>query len=103
LSIYDFLLGGKDNYVADRAVTEQMLAINPEAAPSARRNREFVLRAVRAMVEELGIDQIVDLGTGIPTAPTVHEVARGTEPEAVVAYVDNDPIVLAHDRALPRR
>jgi hypothetical protein len=103
LSIYDFLLGGKDNYVADRAVTEQMLAINPEAAPSARRNREFVLRAVRAMVEELGIDQIVDLGTGIPTAPTVHGVARGTEPEAVVAYVDNDPIVLAHDRALPRR
>jgi ribose 5-phosphate isomerase len=55
------------------------------------------------VVEELGIDQIVGLGTGIPTAPTVHEVARGTEPEAVVAYVDNDPIVLAHDRALPRR
>jgi hypothetical protein len=98
--IYDFLLGGKDNYAADRAVAEQMLAINPEAAPSARRNREFILRAVRAMVEELGIDQIVDLGTGIPTAPTVHGVARAINPEVVVAYVDNDPIVLAHDRAL---
>jgi hypothetical protein len=98
--IYDYLLGGKDNYAADRAVADQMLAINPEAAPSARRNREFILRAVRTMVEELGIDQILDLGTGIPTAPTVHGVARSINPDVVVGYVDNDPIVLAHDRAL---
>jgi S-adenosyl methyltransferase len=98
--IYDFLLGGKDNYEADREVAQHMLAINPQAAPSARRNREFILRAVRAMVEDLGIDQIVDLGTGIPTAPTVHRVARDINPDVVVAYVDNDPIVMAHDRAL---
>ena len=98
--VYDYLLGGKDNYAADRAVAEQMLVINPGAAHSARRNREFILRAVRAMVEDLGIDQIVDLGTGIPTAPTVHRVARDINPDVVVAYIDNDPIVMAHDRAL---
>jgi hypothetical protein len=98
--IYDFLLGGKDNYESDRAVAEQMIAINPLARAGARRNREFALRAVRTMVAELGIDQVLDLGAGIPTAPNVHQVARAANPDAVVAYVDNDPIVLAHDRAL---
>jgi hypothetical protein len=98
--IYDFLLGGKDNYESDRAVAEKMIAINPLARAGARRNREFLLRAVRTMVADLGIDQILDLGAGIPTAPNVHQVARAENPAAVVAYVDNDPIVLAHDRAL---
>jgi molybdopterin-guanine dinucleotide biosynthesis protein len=98
--IYDFLLGGKDNYAADRAVAEQIMGVNPQTAAAARRNREWVLRAVPVMVGVLGIDQIVDLGTGIPTAPTVHGVARAVNPDVVVAYVDNDPIVLAHDRAL---
>ena len=98
--IYDYLLGGKDNYEVDRAVAEQLLAINPVASASARRNREFILRAVPVMVGELGVSQILDLGTGIPTAPTVHRRAREVNPDTTVVYVDNDPIVLAHDRAL---
>jgi S-adenosyl methyltransferase len=98
--IYDFLLGGKDNYAADREVAARIMEVNPQTAAAARRNREFILRAVPVMVGELGIDQIIDLGAGIPTAPTVHGVARAINPDVVVAYVDNDPIVLAHDRAL---
>ena len=98
--IYDYLLGGKDNFAADRAVGEQLQRITPLASASARRNREFVLRAVATMVREHDLDQVLDVGTGIPTAPTVHGVARAAKPGAVVVYVDNDPMVLAHDRAL---
>jgi len=98
--IYNYLIGGKDNYESDRAVAEQLIAINPLARAGALRNREFALRAVRAMVADHGIDQILDLGAGIPSRPNVHEVARAENPATVVAYVDNDPIVLAHDRAL---
>jgi trans-aconitate methyltransferase len=98
--IYDYLLGGKDNYAVDRAVGEHLQRISPLASASARRNREFVLRAVATTIREHDIDQVLDLGTGIPTAPTVHGVARAANPDARVVYVDNDPIVLAHDRAL---
>jgi hypothetical protein len=101
--IYDHLLGGKDNYEVDRRTAERLLAVVPEVGHTARRNREFIARAVRYVVGDLGIDQIVDIGTGIPTAPAVHAVAREIDPGVRVAYVDNDPIVLAHDRALLAR
>jgi len=98
--VYDFLLGGKDNYAADRVVAEQGLGLIPDAGQAARCNREFIHRAVRYLVGEVGITQIIDVGTGIPTSPAVHEIARQVDPAVQVAYVDNDPVVLAHDRAL---
>ena len=98
--VYDFLLGGKDNYAADRVVAEGLLSVLPEAGEMARRNRLFVARAVRHLVADLGIDQILDVGAGIPTAPAVHTIAREINPDVRVAYTDHDRIVLAHDRAL---
>lgn len=101
--VYDWLLGGKDNFAADRAVAERLTIVVPDIQNLVRRNREFIHRAVRYLVGEQGIEQIIDVGTGIPTAPAVHEVARSINPNVRVAYVDNDPIVLAHDRALLSR
>jgi len=98
--IYDYLLGGKDNYAADRAAVEAGLKIWPEVAHSARANRAFLGRAVRYLAGEAGIRQFLDLGTGIPTAGNTHQVAQEIAPETRVVYVDYDPIVLSHARAL---
>jgi hypothetical protein len=98
--MYDYLLGGKDNYAADRAATEAALKVYPEWAFTARANRAFLGRAVRFLAGEAGIRQFLDIGTGIPTAGNTHQVAQAIAPESRVVYVDYDPIVLAHARAL---
>jgi hypothetical protein len=98
--MYDYLLGGKDNYASDRAAAEEMLRIYPDTASSARANRAFLGRAVRYLAGEAGIRQFLDIGTGIPTAGNTHEVAQAIAPQSRVVYVDYDPVVLAHARAL---
>ena len=98
--IYDYLLGGKDNYPADREVAEQVLAIAPVARDIVRDNRAFLRRAVRFLTGEAGIRQFIDLGSGLPTQGNVHEVAQAIAPDARVVYVDNDPMVVTHARAL---
>jgi hypothetical protein len=98
--VYDYLLGGKDNYAADRAATEAWLKVDPDMAFAARANRAFLGRAVRYLAGEAGIRQFLDIGTGIPTAGNTHQVAQAIAPESRVVYVDYDPIVLAHARAL---
>jgi hypothetical protein len=97
--VYDFLLGGKDNFPADRAAAEQGIKANPNSRTPPRENRAFLRRAVRYLAREVGIRQFLDIGTGIPTSPNVHEVAQGVAPESRIVYVDNDPIVLVHARA----
>ncbi len=97
--IYNYFLGGKDNFPADRAAAEQMIAAAPGTPGAARANRGFLQRAVRHVTAQ-GIDQFLDIGTGIPTAGNTHEVAQQVNPDARVVYIDNDPIVLAHARAL---
>jgi SAM-dependent methyltransferase len=97
--IYDYLLGGKDNYAVDREAAERVLAVAPDQRRLARANRAFLIRAVRALAEA-GIRQFIDLGTGLPTSPSVHEVAREIDPAARVVYVDKDPIVKVHNDAL---
>jgi len=92
--------GGKDNYAADRQAVRQLLLAAPEARESARANRTFLRRAVRFLVGEAGIGQIIDIGAGIPAAGNVHEVAGQVAPGTRVAYVDNDPIVHVHANAL---
>jgi hypothetical protein len=98
--IYDYTLGGKDNYAADRAAAEAGLAVWPDMAWASRANRAFLGRAVRYLAAEAGIRQFLDIGTGIPTAGNTHEVAQSVAPESRVVYVDYDPVVLAHARAL---
>jgi len=98
--VYDYLLGGKDNFAADRAAAEAGLKANPNSRIPPRENRAFLGRAVAYLAREAGIAQFLDIGTGIPTSPNVHEIAQGINPRARVAYVDNDAIVLAHARAL---
>jgi hypothetical protein len=98
--MYNYLLGGKDHYTADREAMEAVLKVHPEAAFSARANRAFLGRAVRYLAAEAGIRQFLDIGTGIPTAGNTHEIAQAIAPESRVVYVDYDPIVLAHARAL---
>jgi S-adenosyl methyltransferase len=98
--VYDYWLGGKDNFPADRALAELMIEAIPNMRAMAAANRAFLSRAVRYLAEEAGIRQFLDIGTGIPTSPNVHEVAQETARDARVVYVDNDPIVLAHARAL---
>jgi hypothetical protein len=98
--MYDYLLGGKDNYAADRAAAEAALKIYPDLAFTAQANRAFLGRAVRYLAAVAGIRQFLDIGTGIPTAGNTHEVAQAIAPESRVVYVDYDPIVLAHARAL---
>jgi S-adenosyl methyltransferase len=98
--IYDYLLGGKDNYAADRAAVDAVLKVAPEMGFTARANRAFLGRVVRYLAAEAGIRQFLDIGTGIPTAGNTHQVAQAVAPESRVVYVDYDPVVLAHARAL---
>ncbi|MGW1074725.1 SAM-dependent methyltransferase [Streptomyces sp. NPDC002537] len=93
--MYDYYLGGWDNYEVDRQAAEHVIQAHPQVKLSARANRAFLQRAVRECVRD-GIRQIIDIGTGIPTSPNTHEVARETADDVRVAYVDNDPIVATH-------
>ncbi|EFL22039.1 LOW QUALITY PROTEIN: conserved hypothetical protein, partial [Streptomyces himastatinicus ATCC 53653] len=93
--MYDYYLGGKDNYEIDREAAERIIRQSPDILDSARANRQFLLRAVRTVVAS-GVRQIIDIGTGIPTSPNTHEVAREIAPDTRVVYIDNDPIVAAH-------
>jgi S-adenosyl methyltransferase len=97
--IYDYYLGGKDNYPADRKAAEKALSVVPHGRRVAQANRKFLGRAVKYMARN-GIEQFIDLGTGIPTSPNVHDVARSVIPGARAVYVDNDPIVAVHNMAL---
>lgn len=97
--MYDYYLGGKDNFAADREAADKVLQIFPSVAPGARANRRFLGRAVR-FAAGLGIRQYLDIGTGIPAAENTHEVAQSVAPDSRIVYVDNDPIVLTHARAL---
>ncbi|HEX3590481.1 MAG TPA: SAM-dependent methyltransferase [Pseudonocardiaceae bacterium] len=97
--VYDYLLGGKDNFACDRAVATQLAGAVPDLTLMAQQNRAFLGRVVRFLADQ-GIRQFVDIGTGLPTQNNVHQVAQSVVPDAHVVYVDNDPIVLAHARAL---
>jgi O-methyltransferase involved in polyketide biosynthesis len=97
--VWDYWLGGKDNFAADRELAEKMLAIHPPTAQMARENRQFLGRAV-SYVAARGIRQFVDVGAGLPTAVNTHDIAQSVEPDARVAYVDNDPVVISHARSL---
>jgi len=98
--VYDVFLGGKDNYPEDRAAAAAALAANPRGYLDVRHNRDFLRRAVTRLTEEAGIRQFLDVGTGLPTQDNVHQIAQRIAPETKVVYVDNDPVVLAHARAL---
>src|SRR5487761_1505625 len=98
--MYDYVLGGKDNYAADRAAVEAGLKAWPDMAFAMRANRAYLGRVVRYLAGEAGIRQFLDIGTGIPTAGNTHQVAQAIAPESLVVYVDYDPVVLAHARAL---
>ncbi|MFJ9950878.1 SAM-dependent methyltransferase [Kitasatospora sp. NPDC091207] len=98
--VYDYLIGGKTNFEADRTAAHASVKAWPALPISMRTTRTFMQRVVRHLAEEHKVRQFLDIGTGIPTSPNVHEIAQGIAPEARVAYVDNDPIVLTHARAL---
>ena len=98
--VYDYWLGGKDNFAADRELGERTLAAYPNLVFSVRANRAFLARTVRFLTAEAGIRQFLDIGTGIPTANNTHEVAQRAAPECRIVYVDNDPVVLLHAKAL---
>lgn len=98
--MYDYFLGGKNNYAADRVAAEQFLKVMPQVRVGARINRRFLIDSVRWLVEEAGVRQFVDIGSGLPTQQNVHEVAQGIDPDAKVVYVDNDPLVRVHAEAL---
>jgi S-adenosyl methyltransferase len=98
--MYDYFLGGKNNFAVDRETAEKALQSWGTVRTAARENRAFLGRAVRFLVAEAGVRQFLDIGTGLPSANNVHEVAQGLVPSCRVVYVDNDPIVLAHARAL---
>ena len=97
--MYDYFIGGKDHFAVDREAAEGILRVIPDAANVARANREFLIRAAGAMAQS-GIEQFLDVGAGIPSSPSVHETVRAVRPEAAVVYLDNDPVVLAHNRAM---
>ena len=97
--MYDYFLGGKDHFQADREAAEQITAVYPEASALAQANRRFLTRAVWYLAEH-GITQYVDLGCGMPTSPTVHEIARQVRPDARVVYVDNDLVAATHYRSV---
>src|ERR1700731_3630980 len=99
-SIYDYLLGGKDNFAADREAAKQLIEAIPDVAAIARDNRSFLGRVVRYLATEGGIRQYLDLGSGLPTQANVHELAEGVAAGVRVVYVDNDPVVASHGRAL---
>ena len=98
--IYNYLLGGKDNYSEDRQAASQLLAMVPDARAAAWANRRFLARTVRFLARDAGIRQFIDIGAGFPIAGNVHQVAQELEPQARVAYVDHDPVVVTHARAL---
>ena len=98
--VYDYWLGGKDNFPADRAAGDAAVEANPDILPGVRANRRFLARAVHHLAGEVGIRQFLDLGTGLPSASNTHEVAQAKASDTRIVYVDNDPIVLAHARAL---
>jgi hypothetical protein len=98
--VYDYLLGGKDYFAVDREAAEQAMRINPDIVSTARANRAFLVRATSYLTREAGIRQFLDVGTGMPTNNNIHEVAQSIAPEARIVYVDHDPIVLSHARAL---
>lgn len=98
--VYDVFLGGKDNYEVDRAAAAAALAANPRGYLDVRHNRDFLRRAVTTLAREEGIRQFLDIGTGLPTQENVHQIAQRIIPDSRVVYVDNDPVVLAHSRAL---
>jgi S-adenosyl methyltransferase len=98
--MYDYYLGGKDNFAADREAAEKVIAMMPQVPLVARANRAFLRRAVRFLAAEEGIGQFIDVGTGLPSAGNVHETAREVRPDARVVYTDNDPVVCCHGRAL---
>jgi hypothetical protein len=100
--VYDWFLGGKDNYPVDEELGRRILELEPHARRSARSNRWFMHRATRWSAAQAGIRQFLDIGTGIPTEPNLHQIAQATAPDARVVYVDNDPIVLAHAEMLLR-
>ncbi|TCC11482.1 SAM-dependent methyltransferase [Kribbella soli] len=97
---YDYMLGGKDNFAVDRALVDQIMTQMPGSDALAKDNRGVLVRAIREIVENTPVRQFLDLGSGLPTAENVHQVAQRRAPESKVVYVDNDPIVLAHGRAL---
>jgi O-methyltransferase involved in polyketide biosynthesis len=98
--IYDYWLGGKDNFAADRRAAEEVLAVMPIMAQAARTVRLFLASVVHHLAADLGIRQFLDIGTGLPTANNTHQVAQHVAPQSRIVYVDNDPIVLSHARAL---
>jgi hypothetical protein len=98
--VYDYLLGGKDNFAADRAVGDQIIASLPTVQVGVREQRALLGRVVRYLVGEAGITQLIDIGSGLPTAENVHQIARRIEPRTRVIYVDNDAVVLSHARAI---
>jgi SAM-dependent methyltransferase len=98
--VYDYWLGGKDNFAADREVGDRTIQAYPNVVHSVRANRKFLARAVRYLARDEGIRQFLDIGTGIPSADNTHEVAQRFAPASRIVYVDNDPIVLSHARAL---
>ncbi len=98
--IYDYLLGGKDHFPADRHAAEAILDVVPQARQGARENRAFLQRAVRFLAAEADMRQFLDIGTGLPTQGNVHEVAQAVAPDARVAYIDHDPVVHVHANAL---
>jgi SAM-dependent methyltransferase len=97
--VYDYWLGGKENFPADRAAAEQVMQVMPEILDTVRGNRQFLVRAVRSL-RDAGIRQFIDIGSGLPSSPNVHEVAQADHPGARVVYVDNDPAVFRHAEAL---
>jgi hypothetical protein len=98
--IYDYILGGKDNFAADRQAAQQLLAALPDIAGTVRDNRAFIGRVVRYLAGQVGVRQFLDLGAGLPTQDCVHETAQAIEPDARVVYVDNDPVACLHGQAL---
>jgi hypothetical protein len=98
--VYDYLVGGKNNFAADRAIAEKVLQKSPNARIAPRENRAFLGRAVEFLVKDAGLRQFLDIGTGLPTANNVHEVAQAVAPESRIVYVDRDPLVIVHARAL---
>ncbi len=98
--VWNYLLGGKDNFAADRDIGDRILQMFPDMAHIARLQRRFLTRAVRYLADEAGIRQFLDIGTGLPTADNTHEIAQQIAPESKIVYVDNDPLVLVHARAL---
>jgi len=98
--VYDYWLGGKNNYAVDREAGDEAIRAYPDMRSSVRANRAFLRRSVRYLAKEAGIRQFLDIGTGLPSANNTHEVAQTAAPQSRIVYVDNDPIVLAHARAL---